>query len=170
MDQIREYLFWRHTPKELAISIKRYYEHYYERQARSVARHERPCVALACECRLHLPKSLANFLWQPVFDEKSILRGLSPSLKRQLITSICRDTLGRHPLFRRLSPDFQSILYPFLKPISFSPGDVIFYSGATSMDLLFLLDGQASRISILHHPTPLMSISLRHPNTTHPDT
>ena len=33
MDAIKEYVSWRELPRDLAVRIRRYYEHYYTRQA-----------------------------------------------------------------------------------------------------------------------------------------
>ena len=38
---------------------------------------------------------------QAVYDEHGILGGLSPNLKRELVLSNCKQTLGRIPLFSR---------------------------------------------------------------------
>ena len=122
MDVIKEYLYWRSTPRELAIRIKRYYEFYYQKQA--------------------------------VFDENAILNGLSPSLHSELVASICKDTLGKIPLFAKLSPEFQAHIFPLVKPLSFNRGDVIYASGSASDDLLFLIDGSVDMLSEVDGTTP----------------
>ena len=84
---------------------------------------------------------------QAVFDENAILNGLSPSLHTELVQTICKDTLGRLPLFSKLSPEFQAKIFPMLKPLSVTSGEAIFLKGQTSKDLLFLLDGEVDVLS-----------------------
>jgi CRP-like cAMP-binding protein len=48
-------------------------------------------------------------------------------------------------LFSNCDPEFQSDLFPYLKPVSFSAGDVIFRKGERSRELLFLLRGEVSQ-------------------------
>jgi len=122
LDQIREYLQWRGTPKELSVRIKRYYEFFYQKQA--------------------------------VFDEKSILKDLSPALHAELLRTICADTISRLPLFAKLSPDFQKQIFPYIKPLSFDRGDYIFRAGSVSDGLVFLLEGEVNMLSKLDDATP----------------
>jgi hypothetical protein len=80
-------------------------------------------------------------------DEASILRGLSPQLNAELVQTITKQTLGRLPLFAKLSPEFQTIIFPLVKPMSYAKGEMIFASGAVAGDLLFLLEGSVDFIS-----------------------
>ena len=57
---------------------------------------------------------------QPVFDEDTILDGLSPSMRSEVVQSIMKDTLGKLDLFeRKLDPHFQAKIFPLLKPQSY---------------------------------------------------
>ena len=56
-----------------------------------------------------------------VFDEATILGALNPQLHQELVQHILSKTLGRVPLFARLSPDFALAIFPLLKPLSVSP-------------------------------------------------
>ena len=91
---------------------------------------------------------------QAVFDENAILNNLSPSLHSELVASICKDTLGKIPLFAKLSPEFQAHIFPLVKPLSFNRGDVIYASGSASDDLLFLIDGSVDMLSEVDGTTP----------------
>jgi hypothetical protein len=120
LDCVKEYLQWRQTPRDLAIRIKRYYEHFYAKL--------------------------------PVFDETQILKNLPPSLNRELLRSFCKDTLGRIPLFNKLAEDFQTRIFPLLKPLVASRNEIVYRSGAAADTLFFIVDGEPP------HPTP-------HPHT-----
>ena len=87
---------------------------------------------------------------QAVFDEKTILAGLSTTLHGELVRTICKDTLGRLPLFAKLSPEFQSLIFPMLKPLSVAAGDVLFAKGTVSNELYFLLSGEVDVRRLLH--------------------
>ena len=80
-------------------------------------------------------------------DEASILQGLSPQLNAELVQSITRQTLGCLPLFAKLSPEFQAIIFPTTKPLSYTTGEVIYASGSVANDLLFLVEGAVDFIS-----------------------
>ena len=62
---------------------------------------------------------------------------------------VLKDTLGRIPLFQGqwLDPEFQSDLFPLIKPVSYQPGEVILKRGEPSLELLFLLSGEVSVLS-----------------------
>ena len=42
-----------------------------------------------------------------VFDEQEILKNLNPSLHQQIVLHVLEETLGRVPVFEKLSPDFK---------------------------------------------------------------
>jgi hypothetical protein len=142
LDQIREYLQWRGTPKELSVRIKRYYEFFcacsrgapcpvLRRLRASIARvrvRSPPCRAHGRAAVSRVQRVRADQK-QAVFDEKSILKDLSPALHAELIGTICADTISRLPLFAKLSPDFQKQIFPYIKPLSFDRGDYIFRAG-----------------------------------------
>ena len=79
-----------------------------------------------------------------VFDEKEILGSLSPELHLQVVNFILDGSIGRLPLFESLTSAFQTAIFPFLKPMSFNVGDVIFERGTESSSVLFLLAGQVT--------------------------
>ena len=87
-------------------------------------------------------------------DEGAILRGLSPSLHSELVYSITKDTLGRVPLFQKLTPEFQAQIFPLIKPQTFAPGERIFACGSVSHTLYFLLEGQVDLLSERDGLTP----------------
>ena len=78
----------------------------------------------------------------PVFDEASILAGLTPQLHAEVVTAVLRESVGKLPLFDLLPPDFLINLFPHLKPLSFAPGGIIFEKGEASKDLFFLVEGE----------------------------
>ena len=94
-----------------------------------------------------------------VFDERTILKGLTPSLRGELVSSVCEGTLGRHVLFAKLSPSFQVHIFPLMKPLSFDRGDVIFTQGSPSTEMLFLLDGTVHLLSDVDGKTPRFRIT-----------
>jgi CRP-like cAMP-binding protein len=82
------------------------------------------------------------------FDEVELLSGLSPSLRSEVTRYVLKETLGRIPLFvQTLDPEFQLEVFPYITPVSYSAGDVIFRKGETSRDLMFLLVGDISILS-----------------------
>jgi len=76
-----------------------------------------------------------------VFDEQSILGGLNPQLHAEVVTCILRDTLGRLPLYAKLTPQFTFKLFPLLKPLSYQRHDYLYHRGDESLDLFFLIRG-----------------------------
>ena len=84
-----------------------------------------------------------------VFDEKEILGGLNPELHMQVVTFILDGSIGRLPLFKGLSSSFHTAIFPFLKPVTFNLGDVIFEKGAESSSMLFLLAGEVRALNPL---------------------
>ena len=81
---------------------------------------------------------------QAVFDEKAILSNLSPDLHSETVRCILRETLEHIPLFERLNPDFQIAVFPHLKPLSVSKGEVIYARGSVSATLYFLIKGEVA--------------------------
>lgn len=96
---------------------------------------------------------------RPVFDEHLILNGLNPTLHSEMVQHIVKNTLGRAPIAELLSPDFKKALFPLLKPLSMSAGEIIFRRGAPSHDLLFLLDGEVEVFSEIDDTLPVRRIS-----------
>ena len=84
------------------------------------------------------------------FDEMHLLDGCPPSLRSELMRFVLRETLGKLPLFRDvIDPEFQSELFPIIKPVSFAPSETIFCKGEPSRELLFLLEGEVDVLSLL---------------------
>lgn len=90
-----------------------------------------------------------------VNDEQSILTDLNPTLHGELVTHILQRTLGRLPLFKRLSIDFQIAAFPLLKPLTIAPDEVVFKKGSASKDLLFLLEGEIDILSAFDGVSPV---------------
>ena len=100
------------------------------------------------------------------FDEVELLNGLSPSLRADVTRFVLKETLGKLPLFKQtLDPEFQMEVFPYITPVSYTAGEVIFRKGEVSRDLMFLLAGEVSvlspmekdkRISILSHGKEVM--------------
>lgn len=85
---------------------------------------------------------------RPAFDEIALLNECPPSLRADVQRFILQGTLGKLPLFsQHLDPEFMSEVFPFIKPVSYVPGDVIFSKGEVSRDLLFLLEGEVNVMS-----------------------
>lgn len=56
---------------------------------------------------------------------------------------VLQGSLGKLALFsQHLDPEFMSEIFPFIKPVSYAAGDIIFGKGEVSRDLLFLLEGE----------------------------
>uniref|UniRef100_A0A7S2IU48 Cyclic nucleotide-binding domain-containing protein n=1 Tax=Haptolina brevifila TaxID=156173 RepID=A0A7S2IU48_9EUKA len=92
---------------------------------------------------------------KPVFDEQAILDKLSPGLKVEVVHAILSRTIGRLPLFStKLDRRYQARLFPYLHPMSFSAGDVIFHKGERSESLSFLLEGQVDAFALIESAIP----------------
>ena len=100
--------------------------------------------------------------WPPIVDSQTtqpsgellhrksppcLLTGLRPSLTQELVVANCRGTLGRIPLFRKLSIDFLAEVFPLAKPQSFVQGETIFAQGTVANELHFILDGEVELLS-----------------------
>jgi CRP-like cAMP-binding protein len=112
LDSVKQYLNWRGLPKPLCRRVKKHYKYFYERQS--------------------------------AFDEVELLKGCPPALRAELSLAVLKETLGKVPLFAdatHADPEFQSELFPVLKPVSFIAGEVIFKKGDPSRELLFLIEG-----------------------------
>jgi CRP-like cAMP-binding protein len=82
------------------------------------------------------------------FDEDSILRGLTPGLRLEVVKHSLKETIGRIPLFANtLQPEFQLEVFPLFRPVSAAPREIIFAKGDPADGLLFLLKGGAEVIS-----------------------
>ena len=99
-----------------------------------------------------LPKALSSrvkrhfkyyYSRRPAFDELQLLSECPPALRADVEKYVLKGTLGQLTLFsQNMDPEFQSQVFPFIKPVSYAAGDVIFSKGEVSRDLLFLLDGE----------------------------
>ena len=78
----------------------------------------------------------------PAFKEADILSELTPSLRADVTNFLLKETVGNMPLFSRLGPDFQSEVFPRLKPLSATAKEMIFRRGDRARDLFFLLKGE----------------------------
>ena len=126
MDAVREYLAWRGIPRDTAIRVRRYYEHYYTKRA--------------------------------VFDERSILDNLNPTLHQEVVEYILASTTSQNPVFSKLSASFKLMLFPLLKPQALGHGEVLFEKGAASCDMGFLLDGEITILSEIDNLTPARTL------------
>lgn len=93
-----------------------------------------------------------------VFDERNILQGLSPALHGEIVQFVLKDSLGRLPIIQRLSPEFQLLIFPMLKPRMLPAKQVVFRKGTTSDELLFLIEGEIKVLSWIDNTTPVMLI------------
>ena len=82
-----------------------------------------------------------------IFDETEILDNLNPRLNQEIVSFILKDTLGKLPLFKTLSRDFQIACFPKLRPGRFKPGEIIFNRGEVPEDLFFLVRGEVETLS-----------------------
>ena len=115
----------------------------------------------------HLPRPLAIrvrryckhfYTHRTVFDESTILESLSPALHIEVVQQVLKDTLGRLPIVRLLTPSFQQLIFPLLKPRRLGKEQVIFHRGADSDDLLFLIDGEIRVLSWVDDSTPVILV------------
>ena len=84
------------------------------------------------------------------FDEVDLLGGLPPSLRAEVTKYVLNETLGKLPLFStQLDPEFQLEVFPMIKPVSYSKGEIVFKRGETSRELIFLLAGEIAVYSPL---------------------
>jgi len=90
------------------------------------------------------------FTHRAPFDEMELLNGCPPTLRSDTIRFLLKKSLGKMPLFENVvDPEFQSELFPVVQPVSFSAGELIFYKGEVSRELLFLLEGEVDVLSVL---------------------
>jgi CRP-like cAMP-binding protein len=84
------------------------------------------------------------------FDEASILDGLTPPLRLEVVHHILRETIGRIPLFKQtLDISFQLEIFPLFQPMSAVTRETVFSKGEPSHGLFFLLKGRAEAISAI---------------------
>lgn len=114
-----------------------------------------------------IPKSLSLrvrryyeyfYTQQAVFDERSILSGLSKTLHAEVVHCILQETLERIPLFARVAPDFRLAIFPHLKPMSVERHETIFERGSVSFTLFFLIKGEVLVLGGADRETPLMKL------------
>ena len=63
------------------------------------------------------------------FDEEDILAALTPALKSDVTKVLLKDSLGNFPLFSLLGIEFQTHIYPQLKPVAYANMDVVYHRG-----------------------------------------
>ena len=99
---------------------------------------------------------------RPAFDESELLMECPPALRADVEKFVLKGTLGKLPLFANMmDPEFQSEIFPYIKPVSYAVGDVLFSKGEISRDLLFLLEGEIDIMSVKVHACNLPLISPR---------
>ena len=76
------------------------------------------------------------------------MSGLNPSLHRELVHFILKETIGRVKIFERLSPEFQVAIFPLLKPQTYNVGERLCERGDPSDCIYFLVKGE---IEVLDH-------------------
>ena len=107
---------------------------------------------LRCVISQALADRLKHFKYyysrQPTFDEHKLLLECPQALRMEVTKYVLQETLGKLKLFTTsLDPDFQGELFPFIKPVSYQAGDVIYRKGEPSRELLFLTEGEVNMMS-----------------------
>ena len=83
----------------------------------------------------------------PVVKHAPLTRTSSSFTPLQVSRFVLAETLGKLPLFAsQLDPEFQLAVFPLIKPVSYSEGDIIFRRGDPSRDLIFLLKGEGDGV------------------------
>lgn len=77
----------------------------------------------------------------------------------------CVCSCVRHPglpLFaKQLSPEFQLTVFPMLKPVSVTPGEIIFRRGAASTSLCFLLSGEVDSKDPIDNLSTILRLTVK---------
>ena len=58
-----------------------------------------------------------------------LLSDCPPALRSEVTQFVLRETLGKLTLFKSLDPEFLGELFPYLRPISYEPGSLIYRKG-----------------------------------------
>ena len=165
MDAVKEYLAWRGIPRELSMRVRRYYECVPQPMPGLCPAYAPPSSgvpSLVATFPLLVPTLPPGIPWCPasstrgaslpprryfytqhaVFDEETILRGLSTTLHGEVVQCILHETTKSIPLFGRVKPEFLNELFPHLKPMSLERDESVFRRGGMSATLYFLAKGE----------------------------
>ena len=83
----------------------------------------------------------------PAFDETDILEGLTPQLRQEVTAFLLKETVGSMPLFEKLSDEFQTEVFPRLKPLAAGASELIIKRGDSPDRIYFLLKGEVEVMS-----------------------
>jgi len=87
-----------------------------------------------------------DYLWQREINinERSIMDGLSSSLRSELVLHIYRNMVEKVPLFQNKHPSFITSVVLCLKLEVYAPGDNIVALGEAGMNMYFILSGKVA--------------------------
>lgn len=98
---------------------------------------------LATRCRAFLTYTSEK---SHAFSRDEILRNLSPALRTEVITLVCKDTIESIRLFRDKPDSFVSEVVQHLRPVPFEPGAYVIAEGDPGDDVYFLAHGRAAAV------------------------
>jgi cyclic nucleotide-binding protein/ion transport protein len=75
------------------------------------------------------------------YDETTILEGLPPGLRREVMVHLKKDVIEKVPFFRGADADLLSDLAMQLKPLVSTPGEVFFRAGDLGEEMYFISRG-----------------------------
>lgn len=80
-------------------------------------------------------------------DELSVLGYLPTSLRQQVALYLNRDIIARVPIFEKADANLLRDVIVNLKPVVYTPGDIIVYAGELGMDMYFISRGSVEVLS-----------------------
>mmetsp|Transcript_15468 Transcript_15468/g.31067 ORF Transcript_15468/g.31067 Transcript_15468/m.31067 type:complete len:198 (-) Transcript_15468:1134-1727(-) len=93
-----------------------------------------------------------------IFDEESILNGLSPGLHQEVVLHILSSIGAKLRIFQKFDSDFMLTIFPHLKPVSYVKNEIIFRRGQTSKNMYFLIQGEIDVCSTHDENVPIYRI------------
>ena len=98
-----------------------------------------------------------EYLWEnrKGFDEKKLLRDLPESLQAELSMSLKRDLIAKVPFFQQADDALIKDIAGRLKPVIFTPNDMLFYEGDQAHSMYFVGKGL---IKITRNSTHLITM------------
>lgn len=90
-----------------------------------------------------------RFLWEnrQGYDEAAILAELPPALRTEVALALKRDFIGKVPFFKGASQQLVRELALELRPVVFTPGDIVFHAGEIGRHMYFISRGVVEIVS-----------------------
>jgi len=92
----------------------------------------------------HRIREYYSYIWEQrlAYDESSIVHGLPPGLRADVSLFLKRDIIQKVPFFKAAGDDLVRDIALQMKPVVYTPGDVVFRRGEPGAEMYFISHGE----------------------------